>query len=73
MYVLFFMHKFQYKWQIIIVNIYIREEGIMEYTERMKEKYMTKVDKINKIDDEGTRVHLKLKLMADIINELSKN
>ena len=32
-----------------------------------------KVDKINKIDDEGTRVHLKLKLMADIINELSKN
>ena len=53
--------------------IYIREEGIMEYTERMKEKYMTKVDKINKIDDEGTRVHLKLKLMADIINELSKN
>ena len=55
------------------IYIYIREEGIMEYTERMKEKYMTKVDKINKIDDEGTRVHLKLKLMADIINELSKN
>ena len=26
----------------------------MEYTERMKEKYMTKVDKINKIDDEST-------------------
>ena len=45
----------------------------MEYTERMKEKYMAKVDKINKIDDEGTRVHLKLKLMADVINELSKN
>lgn len=43
----------------------------MEYTERMKEKYMAKVDKINKIDDEGTRVHLKL--MADVINELSKN
>ena len=34
---------------------------------------MAKVDKINKIDDEGTRVHLKLKLMADVINELSKN
>ena len=45
----------------------------MEYTERMKEKYMAKVDKINKIDDEGTRVNLKLKLMADVINELSKN
>lgn len=45
----------------------------MEYTERMKKKYMAKVDKINKIDDEGTRVHLKLKLMADVINELSKN
>ena len=43
----------------------------MEYSERMKEKYMTKIDKINKIDDEDTRVHLKL--MADIINELDKN
>ena len=42
----------------------------MEYSERMKEKYMTKIDKI---DDEDTRVHLKLKLMADIINELDKN
>ena len=31
------------------------------------------IDKINKIDDEDTRVHLKLKLMADIINELDKN
>ena len=45
----------------------------MEYSERMKEKYMTKIDKINKIDDEDTRVHLKLKLMEDIINELYKN
>ena len=45
----------------------------MEYSERMKEKYMTKIDKINKIDDEDTRVQLKLKLMADIINELDKN
>ena len=36
----------------------------MEYSERMKEKYMTKIDKINKIDDEDTRVHLKLKLMV---------
>ena len=32
----------------------------MEYSERMKEKYMTKIDKINKIDDEDTRVHLQL-------------
>ena len=45
----------------------------MEYSDRMKEKYMTKIDKINKIDDEDPRVHLKLKLMADIINELDKN
>ena len=45
----------------------------MEYSDRMKEKYMTKIDKINTIDDEDTRVHLKLKLMADIINELDKN
>ena len=56
------------------IRKYLKERKvIMEYSERMKEKYMTKIDKINKIDDEDTRVHLKLKLMADIINELDKN
>lgn len=43
----------------------------MEYSERIKEKYNNQIDSINKIDDEDTRVHLKLKLMAEILNDFS--
>lgn len=43
----------------------------MEYTERVKEKYSSEMDSINKIENEDMRTHLKLKLMGNILNEYS--
>lgn len=43
----------------------------MNYSEHAKKRFSDEVENINKIDDEDTRMQMKLKLMADMINEYS--
>ena len=63
--------------EMTLVNLkeIAKEKGIKNISKLKKSELIEELVKItpNKIDDEGTRVHLKLKLMADVINELSKN